>query len=278
MSKIVEYNNMSNVPPLKKSDTLDSDSVITLGEFIQSVAIYKRGTMAEKTIDNPLSLDRQLNLIKAIYDRCYSVKIDNEKLIILDLGNGVKQNIERNYKNFSVIIKSVFSETIYIDNGEKYETINLPKLFEFIKNKETYSYRESLSIFHHDKKEIVLEKKLNYAFNIDDIPKKVYDEIVKGINDHWRGFIPKILDYMVAGVYATDKKNLWVLILAKSNFGKSKLFKWCEPYGGTVFTDMEDLTRKNNINNLSPSDYEGKLFLTVDEVLYFDRGLYKRII
>ena len=283
MNKITKYENIPNVPPLKKSDTLDSYSVITLGEFTQSVAIYKRGTVAQKEIDNPLPLDKQLNLIKAIYDRCYSVKIDNEKLLILDLGNGVKQNIERNYKNFGTIIKSVFRDTIYSDNGEKYETINLPKLFEFIKNKEVYSYRESLSIFHYenrlitheDKKEIVLEKKLNYSFNIDGISKEAYDEVVKGINDHWRGFIPKILDYMIAGVYATDKKNLWVLILAKSNFGKSKLFKWCEPYGGTVFTDMEDLTRKNNINNLSPSDYEGKLFLTIDEVLYFDRGLYK---
>jgi len=283
MSNIVNYNNVPNVPPLKSSDTLDSYGVITLGEFIQQKAVYKRGTMAEKTIDNPLSLDKQLTLIKAIYERCYSIKIDNEKLIILDLRNGVKQNIERNYKNFGFVIKAVFKDTIYIDTNEAYETINLPKLFEFIKNKDTYSYRESLSIFHNqnrlityeDKKEIVLEKKLTYGFGIDTISKEAYSEIVSGINDHWQGFIPQILDYMIAGVYATDKKNLWVLILAKSNFGKSKLFKWCEPYGGTIFTDMEDLTRKNNISNLSPSDYEGKLFLTIDEVLYFDRGLYK---
>jgi len=249
-----------------------------IGDFMQKMAIKKRGTNQEDKRENPLKDKEQIALIMEIFSRCHNVKIDGQKEILLDLLDGQVQHIERNYKNFSTIIKITFRSVA----KEGYENINLPKLFEVIKSKNSYSFRTSKSIFNERnqlvvneaRKELINELKINYNFNIGDIDKKSYDEIVSGINNHWRGLVPLILDHIVAGKFVSDKKNLWLLVMADSNFGKSKLFKWIEPFGGSVFMDFKDLV-SDGISNKSPDEIEGKMCLVVDEVTSFHRKLFE---
>jgi hypothetical protein len=249
-----------------------------IGDFMQERAIKKRNTNQQEEIKNPLDDKQQMTLIMSIFNRCHNVKIDGQKEILLDLLDGQVQHIERNYKNFSTIIKITFRKV----SSEGYECINLPKLFEVIKTKNSYSFRTSKSIFNEKnqlvineaRKELINELKIKHNFNINDITKKEYDSIVHGIDEHWQGLIPLILDHIVAGKFVSDKKNLWLLVMADSNFGKSKLFKWIEPFGGSVFMDFKDLT-SNDISNKSPDEIEGKMCLVIDEVTSFHRKLFE---
>lgn len=248
------------------------------GDFMQERAIKKRNTNQEESIENTLDNKAQIALILEVFGRCHNVKIDGQKEILLDLKDGKVQHIERNFKNFSTIIKMTFRTA----STEGFECINLPKLFEIIKSKNAYSFRTSKSIFNKEnklvvneaRKELINELKINYDFNIKDINTKEYDDIVAGIDKHWRGLIPLILDHIVAGKFVSDKKNLWLLVMADSNFGKSKLFKWIEPFGGSVFMDFKDLT-SNGISDKSPDEIEGKMCLVVDEVTSFHRKLFE---
>jgi len=249
-----------------------------LGDFMQKKAIKKRGTQQEQERENPLNDNDQMALIMEIFSRCHNVKIDGQKELLLDLKDGHIQHIERNYKNFSTIIKITFRKVA----KEGYEHINLPKLFEVIKTKNSYSFRTSKSIFNEKnqlvineaRKELINELKIDYNFNIQDIDPKEYNAIVHGINEHWQGLIPMILDHIVAGKFATDKKNLWLLVMADSNFGKSKLFNWLEPFGGSAFLDFKDLI-SDGISDKSPDEIEGKMCLVIDEVTSFHRKLFK---
>lgn len=258
--------------------TLENTSSL-LGDFSQQKAIFKRGTNQEDVKENPLSIDSQFSLILDIFNRCYNVKIDGQKEILLDLFNGKVQHIERNYKNFGTIIKMAFRD---VSDSDGFERINLPKLFEVIKSKQVYSFRHSRSIFHEvnklvvddEKNELISELKINYDFNISDIREDVYDNIVDEISTHWRGLLPTVLNHIVAGKFVPDKKNIWLLIMADSNFGKSKLFKWLEPFGGAGFIKFDDLT-SSGISDKSPDEYEGKMCLVIDEVTSFHRKLFE---
>ena len=251
-----------------------------LGDFTQKEAILHRGTSSEETKPNFLTVDQQFQIIVAIFQNCYSVKIDGKKELLLDIGSGQVQYIERNYKNFATIIKTAFRK---ISDSDGFEGINLPKLFEIIKSKPTYNsftiatsifFTENRFVIDEENNALIQENKINYDFDIKDISKTEYKEIVAGINKHWRGYIPTILDHMIAGKYVSDKKNLWLLILAKSNFGKSKIFKWIEPFGGSSFVNFDDLSTKG-INNKSPRDFLNKMCLVIDEVLSFSRSMFK---
>jgi len=271
MSK-VSSKNLEHTSILGKTSSL-------LGDFSQQKAIFKRGTNQEDTKPNPLTVDQQFSLVLEIFNRCYNVKIDGQKEILLDLYNGRVQHIERNYKNFGTIIKMAFRN---VGDNDGFECINLPKLFEVIKSKQVYSFRHSRSIFHEanklviddEKNELISELKINYDFNISDIEQKAYDDIVYGISSHWRGLLPTILNHIVAGKFVSDKKNIWLMIMADSNFGKSKLFKWLEPFGGAGFIKFEDLT-SSGISDKSPDEYEGKMCLAIDEVTSFHRKLFE---
>ncbi len=250
-----------------------------LGDFSQRDAIFKRGTNQEDNKPNPLTIDQQFNLISDIFNRCYNVKIDGQKEILLDLFDGKIQHIERNYKNFGTIIKMAFRS---ISDSDGFECINIPKLFEVIKSKQVYSFRHSRSIFHEanrlvidrEKNELISELKIDYDFNISDIKKDTYQDIVKGISEHWKGLVPTILNHVVAGKFVSDKKNIWLMIMADSNFGKSKLFKWLEPFGGAGFMKFEDLAG-SGISDKSPDEIEGKMCLVIDEVTSFHRKLFE---
>ncbi len=250
-----------------------------LGDFSQQKAIFKRGTNQEDEKENPLTIDQQFSLITDIFNRCYNVKIDGQKEILLDLFNGKVQHIERNYKNFGTIIKMAFRP---VSDSEGFECINLPKLFEVIKSKQVYSFRHSRSIFHEanrlvidkEKNELISELKIDYDFNIKDIDKNVYSDVVNGINEHWRGLVPTVLNHIVSGKFVSDKKNIWLMIMADSNFGKSKLFKWLEPFGGAGFMKFDDLAG-SGISDKSPDEIEGKMCLVIDEVTSFHRKLFE---
>lgn len=265
-------NNYSHVTKLGKTTSI-------LGDFSQQQSIFKRGTNKEDSKPNHLSIDQQFKLITDIFNRCYNVKIDGQKEIVLDLQNGRVQHIERNYKNFGTIIKMAFRN---ISDSDGFEGINLPKLFEVIKSKPVYSFRISRSIFHElnrlvidsEKNELIMELKIDYDFMVNDIDTVEYNNIVDGINKHWMGLIPTILNHLIAGKYVSDKKNIWLLIMADSNFGKSKLFKWLEPFGGAGFIEFKDLIG-SGISDKSPDVYEGKMCLVVDEVTSFHRKLFE---
>ena len=252
-----------------------------LGDFTQGKAVKARGTRNEDTKVNFLTLDEQFNLIIAIFNKCYSVKIDGKKELLLDIGKGEVQYIERNYRNFSVIISTAFRGKVRDEKG--FESINLPLLFEIIKSKPTFSsftvgtsifFKENRFVIDHAKNSLTQEIKIQYDFNISDIPQYEYQDIVRGISSHWKGHIPILLDHMIAGKYVSDKKNIWLLIMAKSNFGKSKIFKWVEPFGGSSFVNFDDLSAKG-INNKSPEEFLNKMCLVIDEVLSFSRSMFK---
>ena len=248
-------------------------------DFMQNKAVAKRNTKDEDTIPNPLNKKEQEQLIILILSKCYNIKMDGNKEILLDIGDGRVQHIERNYKNFQTILKMAFRD-LTTEGG--YETINLPKLFEIIKSRDSYTLRDSRSIFHEknalvidrEKNELINKIKIDFDFGIDIIDREIYTEVVEAISQHWEGHITTILDHLVAGKFVSDKKNIWLLIMANSNFGKSKLFKWIEPFGGSAFIEFEDLT-SSGISDKDPSEFEGKLCLVIDEVLNFHRKLFK---
>lgn len=251
-----------------------------LSDFTQKKAIFKRGTKEQDDFPNPLSFEEQEKLIISILSRCYSVKIDGQKEILLDLGDGKVQHIERNWKNFKTIIYMAFRDVLA---NKEYETINLPKLFEVIKSRDTYSFRESRSIFfenskfviNHANKELISQIKINYEFQLSEVEQSTYDNIVFALKKHWRGHIDTIIEHMIAGQFATDKKSLWFLIMAKSNFGKSKIFKWIEPFGGSVFVNFEDIISGSGISDKKPEEFDNKLALCIDEAMSFPRSLFK---
>ncbi|NOQ32522.1 MAG: hypothetical protein GQ570_15560 [Helicobacteraceae bacterium] len=263
---------------MENSEIVLFDTSSKIVDFTRKEAVKNKGKKTEDKKQNPLSIETQKLLILEIVNRCYSVKIDGQKEILFDLQNGNIQHIERNYKNFSTVMFMAFSDLSALG----YETIDLQKLFEIIKTRTVYSYRESRSIFHKgnrlvidtEKNELISELKIDYDFQQRGISPAVYSNIVDGISKHWNDLIPLIIDHIVAGRYVSDKKNIWLLIMAQSNFGKSKLFKWLEPFGGSAFINFDDLS-KSGISDKSPEEFEGKMCLVIDEVRHFKRDLFE---
>jgi len=247
-------------------------------DFCLKYVYLNKGKKNEVKEKNPLSYENQIILIDKILKNIYNVVIDGRKEFLLSIGDGNIMHLDRLLVNFRVNLNLVFRELTI----KQFETINLSKLFEFIKSRPRYSYRESFSFFHKQNRivvknkdnEIINEKKIDYDFQGAKIEKSIYDEIVLSINGHWKELIPLLLDYIIAGKYATDKKSLWLLIMADSNFGKSKLFKWMEGFGGSSFVKYADIMG-NGISDKDPKEFFGKLCLVVDEVLSFARKLYE---
>lgn len=251
----------------------------TFLDFTQKKAIFKRSTKQQDEKPNFLDFQEQEELINNIFMNCYNVKIDGQKEILLNIGNGFVQHLERNYKNFSTNIKMKYRN---ITDKDGFESINLPKIFEVLKTLDCYEFCESRSIFNksnkliidEESKTLINEKILDYDFEVEKINEDVYNEIIEDVKKHWLGHIDTIINHIVAGKYVSDKKNIWLLILANSNFGKSKLLKWIEPFGGTAFVKFEDLIG-GGISDKSPSEFEGKLCLAIDEVMSFHRKLFE---
>jgi len=250
-------------------------SFSSVSDFTQSKAINGKDSK-----DNFLEYSEQEEMIKDMYNRLYSIKVDGKKELIYSLGDGRIQNIERTYKNFKVMMRFFYGNDLIDRAG--FMSINLEKLFELVKNKDLYSFRESRSIFHarnefivnEEKHELISNIKIDYSFEIERIPLSERVEIIEGINEHWNGHLVTILDHLVASKYVTDKKNAWLMIMADSNFGKSKIFKWIEKFGGSAFIDFKDLVG-GGISDKSPDEFEGKLCLVIDEVTNFHRNLFK---
>lgn len=254
------------------------NSTATKEDFCLKYVYINKGKKDEVKQENPLSQENQIILIDKILKNVYNVVIDGRKEFLLSIGNGNIMHLDRSLVNFRVNLNLVFRELTI----KQFETINIPRLFEFIKSRPRYSYRESFSFFHkqnrivirNEDNEIINEKKIDYNFQGVKIEKPIYDEIVLSINEHWKELIPLLLDYIIAGQYVTDKKSLWLLIMADSNFGKSKLFKWMEGFGGSSFVKFADII-SNGISDKDPKEFFGKLCLVIDEVLSFQRKLYE---
>jgi len=241
--------------------------------------LYKnRGKKDEIVILNPLNLEEQFILITKILNNIFSVDIDGKNQLILHIGNGNILYIEKNYKNFFTNLKMHFRDV----EKDGFTTLNLNKLFELLKSRKRYKYNKAISVFFKENRlivdeendELINEIKIDYHFDGLEIDVTIYNEIVNEINKHWQGYILTIIDHLVAGQYVSDKKNLWLLIMADSNFGKSKLFKWIEPFGGSAFVDFLDL-KSDGISNKDPKEYMGKICLVIDEVLKFSREMFK---
>lgn len=247
-------------------------------EFIFDKAYYKLGTKQQDAKKNPLTTEDQLKLINTIIDNTYNISLDGKEKFVLNLGGGKVQFIERTYKNFLTNI-AISYPAIYSD---EFLTINLEKLFEVLKTRACYDYRESRSpffkvsefIIDQSRKTIINQVKIEFSHDLSGISEADYQEIVRDIQAHWDNKIDEILNYLVAGVYVTDKKNLWLLILAKSNFGKSKLFDWMRAWNGSSFIKFDDIV-KNGISDKKPEEFENKICLVIDEVMHFARKLFE---
>lgn len=270
-----------------ENDNLLKNTSSKISDFFQIEAVANRGTKTEHRTQNPLTIQQQESIITQILSRCVNIKDDNIEKIYFYLGGAEMQRIERNFKNFSTIMKIAFSELSYIEKTDKktiiYETINLPKLFEVIKTRPVYRYTEAKSVFTKEEKLqvdnrnnlITSVQKLHFEFEAKrNVPEEAQKEIVEAINKHWRGHIPEILDYLVAGQYNTDKKQNWLLIMAYSNFGKSKLFEWMRVFGATAFIDFKDMIASGP-SDISPELIMYKIFLVIDEAMKFHRKFFK---
>ena len=254
--------------------------------FVKAMAVYKAGTKDEDRIPNPLTFSEQVELIDDIFTNCKLVKTEDGGRIAIYYGGDVVLFAERAIQNFTTLILERFKKITYTSKTDKqtYMCINLNKVFEVLKSTQIYSFVRSVSVFH-DKNHMVIDNssnvpkmtiytKLNYKSNLGKITNEQYNDVVEGMNKHWQGYIPIILDHMVAGKFTNDKKNLWLAIFANTNFGKSKLFEFMEKQQYLKILEFQDLAT-TGITNVSPEDVEGKLALVVDEVLSFNRNLFK---
>lgn len=270
---------------ISKNDTqltiLSNKNILEIvNVFTDKYSVFKRGTKSEDSKPNILSEEEQLILIQTIINRTFNVNKGSKEFFLLDLGYGEIKYIERNIKNFISILKVEFTKILTSDD---FENIKISELFEHLKSRKCYEFREYRSPFF-DKSEFVIDEKNNslishikieYKHDLDGITREIYDEIVSGIANHWQGKIPEILNFLVASKYAVDKKNLWLLIMANSNFGKSKLFDWMREWDGSAFIQFKDITGEKNINDRKPEDYYNKICLVIDEVMSFHRKLFE---
>lgn len=219
-----------------------------------------------------LSDKEQSIFIAEIFNSVHKIKDDGTTIFCIINSDGI-QIVEKNFKNFLLVTMHRWRKLF--ENG--FCAINLEDLFEIIKTKKIVQKRKVSSIFFEknrfffdtQKEEIVEQKKIKFIYEKHDID----DEIVEAIDKHWQGNIRTIIEHIVASMHTTDKKNLWLLILANSNFGKSKLFDWMLTFGGAVFVDFKDL-KAGGISNKSPDEFDGKLCLVVDEVKNFPRAMF----
>lgn len=247
--------------------------------FTSDKSVYKRGTKQEDTKPNQLTKNEQIKLIQTIINNVYNIFQEGKEKFLLSIGGGEVKYIEKNIKNFVSILRVEYPNLLTIDD---FENINITFLYEHLKSRKHYDFREYRSPFF-TKSEFIIDEKHNalishiqieYKHDLNGITEMIYNEIVQSIDNHWKNQINSILDFMVASKYATDKKNLWLLILADSNFGKSKLFEWMRDWDGSAFINFDDIIN-SGINNKKPEDYYNKICLVVDEVMQFHRQLFK---
>lgn len=247
--------------------------------FTDDYSVFKRGTKQEDKKPNILSTNEQLALIEAIIGNTFNISKEGKDFFLLHIGNGDVKYVEKNIKNFISILRVEFPNLLTHDD---FENIKISELFEHLKSRKSYEFREyrspffKLSEFVIDEKHnsIISHIKIDFKHDLDKITQEIYQEITGAIHNHWLGVIPEILNYLVASKYAVDKKNLWLLIMADSNFGKSKIFEWMREWDGSAFINFEDIIN-TGINNKKPEDYYNKICLVIDEVMGFDRKLFK---
>jgi len=246
----------------------------------------KDGLAMEHWLDD----DELVGLVHDIYNRCHIVTDGRSKEIILDNLNGKYQNLERNYTNFETVLLLTFRQKRVIDGelafiglieSNGFFGVDLKKLFEVIKTKDVYGKMKSKSIFFkkdelyadHDQQLLTHRKKINYNFNIDSVDDADYHEIVDGVGKHWQGFLPTLLDHMVASIHAKDGKAKWLTIIWDSDKGKSKIFKFIENFSGAVFLKPKDVIQ-DGISDLSVESLTDKIAFVFDEQKTFPRDLF----
>lgn len=287
LDEFIEDENLkvkSEIERIQKEDNqltiLSNKNILEITHiFTDERAVFKRGLKQEDYKHNPLTIQEQLILIQKIINNVYNIYQEGKEKFLLSLGNGDVKYIEKNLKNFISILRVEFP--LLIDNDD-FENLKINELFEHLKSRKAYDFREYRSPFFKKCEFLVDEKhnalishiKIDYKHDLDGLTKNDYDEIVEGINKHWNDKISSILRYLIASIYAVDKKNLWLLILANSNFGKSKLFDWMRAWDGSAFIKFDDIVN-TGINNKKPEDYYNKVCLVIDEVMGFHRKLFE---
>ena len=247
--------------------------------FCDKKSVIKRGTKQEDRKPNILSESEQLILIQSIINNVFNIYKEGKECFLLSLGNGEVKYIEKNIKNFIAILRVEFKD---LYTHDEFENIKINELFEHLKSRKCYDFREYRSPFFKKCEFIIDEKhnalishiKIDYKHDITGLSQDDYTEIVTAINNHWNNRILDILNFLVSSIYVVDKKNLWLLILADSNFGKSKLFDWMKGWDGSAFIGFDDIIN-TGINNKKPEDYYNKVCLVIDEVMGFHRQLFK---
>jgi len=249
-----------------------------LKAFTRKVALSKPNTAKEAPYEKGnINYSEQLELIYKIYNSFVYVN-DGGSFHFKYIGTTNTFQIERKLDMFKHVLGAVFSN-VWID-GE-YETINIEKLFKELKLKSPLMYMEIESYFieedyyHKTSSQITLYKKkeIKNLVNTSTIKDDVKKDIIGKYLTHWRNYLPKILSWLTAYKYATSKKSARLVILAESNFGKSKLFEWLESFEEATFMNLDDF-KKGGIHDKEPSLYEDKTALVLDEMMTFPRSLY----
>jgi len=230
--------------------------------------------------------DELFALVKRIYESYHYVNVNGEKVfkhILVDDNivsrEDIFMNIPRDYKSFEFDIINRYPDISSADRKDMY--IDIKKVFEIIKRKPLYGFsvnmsylvnEDSISINDDDMMIDVTIKK-----DIEDIVVEIsetkYEDIVSRYNSHWNGFLGEVLDWLVAHRYSVDKKDAWLMILAKSNFGKSLLFKWLEKFNEATFLKIDEFAN-TGITDKPMSAFTDKTALVFDETEYFPRKMF----
>ena len=246
--------------------------------FTRRVAVKNEGTTREEYYsDGNIELNEQIELIYKIYSSFHYVNHEGEKVYKLILGNSI-HTIKKDYNHFLYAVKTVFPNAFI---GDEFETIKLKELFNEIEIKELKMYKEVTSFFIDKSYLSVTDndvtlykaKRISDVVDNSNVSKEEKKDIIDRFNKHWRGHIGDVLDWLTAYRYAPDKKSARLVILAESNFGKSKLFEWLGEFGEATFLNMEDF-KKGGINDKAPEEYYNKTALVLDEAMSFPRKLY----
>ena len=134
---------------INKNDTqltiLSNKNILEIvNVFTDKYSVFKRGTKQEDSKPNSLTEEQQLILIQNIINRVFNVHKGSKEFFLLDLGAGEIKYIEKNLKNFISILKIEFPQLYTFDD---FENIKISELFEHLKSRKCYEFREYRSPF-----------------------------------------------------------------------------------------------------------------------------------
>jgi len=253
--------------------------IVKVSDFFRRFAVANPTSETRRAYledEKNISYERQAQLIYDIYNNVRLLSVNGDKVLrVFKRDNDLF--IPKKYKHFEYVVRKLYPD---IYKKGKYETIKLRDLFLNIEMQNPKDFRKLDSFFidkdiiKEDNYSVVQIKKRDIYEIVEKIGSDKKNEIIKRYEEHWRGYLPDILDFLVASKFLKDKKNARLAILANSNFGKTKLFEWLKMLNEASFMSYNDFKQGDGINDKDPTEYEDKLALVIDEANGFPRVLF----